>query len=1462
MKRFLMVWTVALAAVMGVFATPVSEDQARTLANAWVAENGAFASKGTAGAVRAVRDVNAAKTLLWYQVSLSGGGCLMVAPVTEIEPVVAALDSDPGELPAAHPLRGILAGDIRARLKFLGLYPSDEEPTVATRGDSTGGATKQGRPTGTLVRATEQQQVAAEWGRRQSAKWAKFLSPATRAGSAGVNEIPTEINVVDGFEKDGRFTHWNQGNGGGGYCYNYYTPNHAVCGCVATAAAAILQFFGVNRVAPFTNSKCTYNKQAYKATFGEDAKTMQAEGAEDLENLKGYDWSLFEKCETRADYNKLTEEQREVLGRLAFDAGVCFGMGWTDDESGAQTADTAKVLRNYFNCNDDLSDPKFGFADARCVRNPSQDQYAKLIYAQVRAGYPVGMGIDGHAVVAVGHGRDKDGVDRVRVFMGWGGSGDAWYALPNIDTTAVMGGSSYLSTVINSITTMISLDDTATVPVVGQLIPSMSCNMTVGDQLVSSNLGGYFGTRVAAGQTVTIVCQDKSVDVTAKKDVEPTDAGSFTYDGAALCDLIPDESILLLINSESAASMAEAKAKALAAGKPLLFFSGMGGIPASDAVWDVIKQLDDDNVDDFTNQFVVAYFAWDPSFSSPSDGRPSYGVFDPNEFDETEPNHWASFNGRLAWNDFAQCETNIVVGATNYVATAETEEKVLEVIWGGLNAYKARHGGVTLEVVSDPEEVGVEDYVEQAFAPGVEAEYAVPSQITNEVDGVIWQCAGWKVESVAADGTPTDVAAGTDAVAVFTPEADTAYTLTWSWEVAQVRVSCSVMASNGVKYGKVKVADVTDLAVSVWAAPGDKVVFTAIPNTGARMGMWYPDGRAVSVSSADQLTLTVPTDAAAGLESFVQMVKVANCALVVQSSPIALQNALGEQPNPGYTSVDRTKTPWKVNFAGQYHDSGRFQATMTPASVTRDGLVWICAGWNVTSSNPGAAGTAGGSGLSISIASKEPSGTGTTASFVLDQTTMWLTWNWKIDLAATLAAKGWTGGQPLPSTLTLGTLPGGLKLADVEFANTPAGWNADVTETAGGVLVAGMSPTSDWAAENLGVTLTFATDPELGLAQEAFVVSTPAAGQVAVTAPAAVTNFEEGVVYAPASWQVTGDVGASGTGATATFAATSGNDVTVTWSYAQVLVRVAAQFDYRREPGAPAFHEKSTLDKTEVWCAPGETATFRVTIGDVNNIPEGLQRWEVEGADVWSPDGLSVSVTAGETPVQVTAVMGAGAYQKSGALTIAADAEAVAHGAVSDPAFGSTLPAETVDGWNVPVAITLVNAPVYEATVTTNEEKTIEYTNIVTCACAGWELHRGDASGEIVQAGKDAKTAQVLRSTENATFVWLWKISTNTVEVALQEKPRDPAVPPLGPEGSSPLVTDNGVTQVTIANAVSGWWYGVYTTTSLEAPVTWTYLRGAEPGDPATNLNFTVEWDDVPQRFFKVIVTDGEPTAK
>ena len=132
MKKSLILALVAVFATCVARAGEVTPEMAKQAASAWAARNPKFGAGGSAQSVRTVCDTNAAHTVLWHQVTMSGGGCLIVAPVTEIEPGLAALEDDPGEIPAAHPLRALLTADVRSRLRFLKLYAEDSSQRGAS----------------------------------------------------------------------------------------------------------------------------------------------------------------------------------------------------------------------------------------------------------------------------------------------------------------------------------------------------------------------------------------------------------------------------------------------------------------------------------------------------------------------------------------------------------------------------------------------------------------------------------------------------------------------------------------------------------------------------------------------------------------------------------------------------------------------------------------------------------------------------------------------------------------------------------------------------------------------------------------------------------------------------------------------------------------------------------------------------------------------------------------------------------------------------------------------------------------------------------------------------------------------------------------------------------------------------------------------------------------------------------
>ena len=841
-KIVLMLFAMALA--LGAGAESVSPERAMAAANAWAARNGAFGAGQ--GATNVVTECDAATgVVLWHQVSMAGGGMLVVAPVTEIEPVVVALDNDPGVLPEAHPLRGILRGDMRRRLQFLGLYPQQ------------GGARAPRRAAAAASSADgdDAADVAKAWGAACEAKWARLTRRAplrAPARSVSAETVAVEVRVVPGFEKKGALTHWDQTSYNGSYLYNLYTPNHAVCGCVATACAALAQFYGTtNAVSGLVNDACSYNGKPYSA------KTLGGP----------IDWSILPENwgGTNAPSTKLTTEQQQLIGRVAFDAGVGAGMMWGDDESSASMGGIVTALKDVF-----------GFRHARSVwlsdeKNPSQEELEKLIYNQCRAGVPVGMGIEGHAVVAAGYGLDADGVERVRVFMGWSGSGDGWYALPKIDTQATVGGGTYLSEIVDEVITMIAYDDDDIVPVVGHItMPGAQLEIPALDRTLATSSEGYFGTRVPADMgTCTVTCQDKmaEIEIGAGAADEETPV-------AALCPLLPGAFEFVLMDCTVAYSLERAKLYALREGKAILRMSGTSGETNTVAALNVVYNLDKDNVDGFSDLFVF-YFA--SASSAAGDGAEvSYGVYLPSAVDPD--GRWQAKNGALAYGYLATvttvtnvahdaghaAETNgldaaevahalistfapidgtpelvtLDAGETNAVQAA-VSNSLMRVLGVGAARFAECTSGITVTIgaTSKAAEAAINATADPAQACGVHANcytngpytFTCDAVVTNREAGVVLACGGW----TATNATTGAFLSGAGRAATLDLAANDAVALTWDFsQTNAVYVTVEPTCKNAPLGG----CDV--MPGSGWYAWGEAALFMAACDEGYMVSHW------------------------------------------------------------------------------------------------------------------------------------------------------------------------------------------------------------------------------------------------------------------------------------------------------------------------------------------------------------------------------------------------------------------------------------------------------------------------------------------------------------------------------------------------------------------------------------------------------------------------------------------------
>ena len=851
MKNRVLLAFVASVTACAAYAEQVTSDMALAAADVWAERNAQFETGNNATNVITVCDTNAAQTVLWHQVSMAGGGCLIIAPVTEIEPVVMALERDPGELPAAHTLRAILTLDMRGRLRYLNLYPEDAPSSGGRRrlAASSSSETEEDEE-----KAAHKEALRQEWAEQQQSKWDRLRAPRkggkARLGADLTKAAPDSAMkvkiVLPGFEPDGKLTHWNQSGG----VYNMYTPGGVPCGCVATAAAAMMQYFHVGEKA---GQEIEKGKADAGTTYLGKTYATKTKGGK-------YDWANADS---------------ELYGRVTFDAGVAVGMGWNVDGSGALESATATAFRDYF-----------GFQEARYVDSPRPDQYEKLIYAQCRSGAPVGMGIgkssggSGHSVVAVGYGIDDDDVERVRVFLGWGGSGDGWYALPYINTKSTIAGDEDLYDILAGIITMIGYENDNVVPVFGRLLPYINPPMTIGgveyshdkdgDYFDNIFTDGFFGARVSAAGTqanrqVELTCAGKSGSVTIGPAASKN--SSYVSSGDAICKWVPDPVFFPLLNSEVALSFADAREKCIASfetttNKPVFAFSGTWGEPATDAAWNYLYWLDteadDATKEAFTNKYIVLCIPYSMGLSSESDGKPSLGVFDGRAISADENKMWSFYNGRLSyWTIGSAKYTNDVDGAgfpyTNVVETVDgpyvtysytnvidgvsgegidyvtgelITNELIRVMEVGLTNFLERASGISLTVTYDcPEQPGhvIPDYgvYENTYTNGITINVAAPEYVTNSAGNVEFKCIGWALSST---NTP-EVVTNEITVTEFTPARNGAYTITWLWETNAVKIT------RELAYGTGTGTITPDKGDNDWYKVGEVVTFKA---TGAQ----------------------------------------------------------------------------------------------------------------------------------------------------------------------------------------------------------------------------------------------------------------------------------------------------------------------------------------------------------------------------------------------------------------------------------------------------------------------------------------------------------------------------------------------------------------------------------------------------------------------------------------------------
>ena len=330
---------------------------------------------------------------IYYIVRLSRAGSVIVSADDLVEPILGFGEGQEYEPSADDPLTALVTSDVTGRM-----------------------AEAYSQPTGQL----QTQSVTTA-----QAKWHDLIDRASRPGSelgiAGVQTI-SDVRVPPLLK-----THWAQGSVCADYCYNYYTPNHYLAGCVATAMAQVIYYH--------RHPATGVGRRSFLFSITGDNQTAYTRGGDGAGGpYRWDDMALSPGCST-------TETQRQAIGALCYDAGLAVRMEYGPKVSLADAFSVAPKLSSVFrfsNAVNGASNGKNLGTSLMTMINPNLD-----------AEYPVILtitGSGGHAVVADGYGYDLSASTRTlyhHLNMGWGGSGDIWYNLPHVDKYDTVAACAY-----------------------------------------------------------------------------------------------------------------------------------------------------------------------------------------------------------------------------------------------------------------------------------------------------------------------------------------------------------------------------------------------------------------------------------------------------------------------------------------------------------------------------------------------------------------------------------------------------------------------------------------------------------------------------------------------------------------------------------------------------------------------------------------------------------------------------------------------------------------------------------------------------------------------------------------------------------------------------------------------------------------------------------------------------------
>ena len=461
MKRKMMKWllvAIAALATSAGFAVDVSSGDAARAVRAWVAVGKPLGADLGAQVLSAEKIK--ADGAAFYAVSLDKG-LVFTSADTESDPIVAFTSATNFDNSAQNPLVKLLKrdADVRSRAAAAGL---NTRPRSVSAGKTTSSTSS--------ISASSLWTSLIDTGKKLESG---ELSVADVKATASADPQPSisDVRVAPLLS-----TEWDQlthnGNApkswGSSYtgqnCYNYYTPStyyyyvqngvivqpgnayklNAYCGCSATGLAQLLKYWEFPKSSvPQVTRKCTVKD------IRKSGNTWSQYSYSTNMTTKGgtYEWS---KMTEKPASSSTTDANRAAIGKLTYDCAVALVSEFSARGTGASPDNQILALMDIF-----------GYANAKYCFDSTWDSGNTLgtteawhhgaFYAPFDAGTPVLLAIyevsygyvqGGHCVVGDGYGyHTVSGVKTpfVHLNMGWSGTDDVWYNIPNIDTDGAGG---------------------------------------------------------------------------------------------------------------------------------------------------------------------------------------------------------------------------------------------------------------------------------------------------------------------------------------------------------------------------------------------------------------------------------------------------------------------------------------------------------------------------------------------------------------------------------------------------------------------------------------------------------------------------------------------------------------------------------------------------------------------------------------------------------------------------------------------------------------------------------------------------------------------------------------------------------------------------------------------------------------------------------------------------------------